>query len=31
MIWDMHLKRWLVEFLGIVFGKPEESGSARPR
>jgi GMP synthase (glutamine-hydrolysing) len=23
LIWDMHLKRWLVEFLHTVFGKPE--------
>jgi GMP synthase (glutamine-hydrolysing) len=22
LIWDMHLKRWLGEFLGLVFGKP---------
>lgn len=23
LIWDMHLKRWLIEFLHTVFGKPE--------
>lgn len=22
MIWDMHLKRWLVEFLDVIFGTP---------
>ncbi|MET3597008.1 hypothetical protein ABID26_006432 [Mesorhizobium shonense] len=22
LIWDMHLKRWLGEFLGLIFGKP---------
>ena len=22
LIWDMHLKRWLAEFLGLIFGKP---------
>lgn len=22
LIWDIHLKRWLVEFLGLVFGRP---------
>lgn len=23
MIWDMHLKRWLHDFLGVVFGHPD--------
>jgi GMP synthase (glutamine-hydrolysing) len=23
LIWDMHLKRWLTEFLEMIFGKPE--------
>lgn len=23
MIWDMHLKRWLQDFLGVVFGHPD--------
>jgi GMP synthase (glutamine-hydrolysing) len=23
LIWDMHLKQWLVEFLDMVFGRPE--------
>ncbi|NGO49664.1 glutamine amidotransferase [Allomesorhizobium camelthorni] len=23
LIWDMHLKRWLTEFLEVIFGKPE--------
>jgi GMP synthase (glutamine-hydrolysing) len=32
MIWDIHLKRWLVEFLEIIFGKPAETkASKRPR
>ncbi len=22
MIWDMHLKRWLDEFLEVIFGRP---------
>ncbi len=22
LIWDMHLKRWLGEFLGVIFGRP---------
>ncbi|AZO17833.1 glutamine amidotransferase [Mesorhizobium sp. M2A.F.Ca.ET.043.05.1.1] len=22
LIWDMHLKRWLAEFLGLIFGRP---------
>lgn len=25
MIWDMHLKRWLEEFLALIFGKPPRS------
>ncbi|MBX3569604.1 MAG: glutamine amidotransferase [Rhizobiaceae bacterium] len=25
MIWDVHLRRWLGEFLGTVFGKPDAS------
>ncbi|ESW95298.1 glutamine amidotransferase [Mesorhizobium sp. LSJC268A00] len=24
LIWDMHLKRWLSEFLSLIFGKPTE-------
>ena len=24
LIWDMHLKRWLSEFLQLIFGKPTE-------
>ena len=24
LIWDMHLKRWLTEFLETVFGRPED-------
>jgi GMP synthase (glutamine-hydrolysing) len=32
MIWDIHLKRWLVEFLEIIFGKPAETKPGkRPR
>ena len=23
MIWDMHLKRWLAEFLDMIFGTPK--------
>lgn len=26
LIWDMHLKRWLINFLHTVFGRPEPAG-----
>jgi GMP synthase (glutamine-hydrolysing) len=29
MIWDMHLKRWLDEFLEMIFGKAQ--AARRPR
>ncbi len=29
MIWDMHLKRWLVEFLEVVFGEPRKKLKGR--
>lgn len=25
LIWDLHLKRWLTEFLEMIFGKPERN------
>ncbi|WP_137113849.1 glutamine amidotransferase [Mesorhizobium sp. GR13] len=28
MVWDMHLKRWLVEFLELVFGTPARKPKA---
>jgi GMP synthase (glutamine-hydrolysing) len=31
MIWDMHLKRWLTEFLGIIFGTPKDGGTRSGR
>jgi GMP synthase (glutamine-hydrolysing) len=27
MIWDIHLKRWLGEFLEVIFGKPAAAKS----
>jgi GMP synthase (glutamine-hydrolysing) len=30
MIWDMHLRGWLEEFLGLIFGKPPRSRRHMP-